>query len=768
MGLDPLMLMGLLTGGGNLMGQAGNLAAQGMGMADTMWDAGRYFQRNSDPTINDIRNYNVNRFNSNQYGPYGDIEGSFGNMFGTRQDGSPVTFGDMAASQTNYMLNNNPATAALAQLQSASSMQRPQMPTGIDMMSGDASRAMTGYPPRQAMPSAQPPQMAPPTMPSTALSGVAAPSGPNPTISSPTPGPGSAARQGINDMRNGIAPNGQMPQLPMGGQGAQAAGGMAQNFVQQRGGLPALLQAMRQPGSAMMNLRDFAGFGRPRPGSGGGGGGNANTDFWNSHGNVGGRMPSYAVGTPYVPQTGPAMLHRGEAVIPRQMNPNLPGQAGQPYRQPQPLQRGGYDGSGIMGGQQGKFPGMPMPGQVPRSMPPQPMSPSQMGQPGQYAPLPSGGQHDPRLRQPGGQYDPTRGLPPGAQSFGGAKPMPQGPQAQPLYSNPLQAQAAMAKTNPTQPLQPSVVPNGGKGGGKKGKKGQGGGVSNTAPVATNPNAKLPVAPVDPNAKLPTAGQGGGVSGGVSGTTPGASQGETGQQTQGPAPIDAGRVDLVQNLLNNPESMSQDWQRVANQQFADAYDTRNQDQMRQMQERMASSGLGDSGIMQDQMFRGDLARQSNLLGAQRDISQQAALTNFGDRQQVANLALAHQLGIGNMGLQNAQFQNQMYNQDRQYNLQYAQALAGLGGQAQQQQSGLLGQLGGLIGSGLGYNDQLLNLIYGQGMQRYADPNVSAVPQTGYAPNPYLDFLASQNQQDSGGSDMWGTVGTALGAGLGAFL
>lgn len=761
MGFDPMMLMGLLTGGGNLMGQAGNLAAQGVGMADTAWDAARYFQRNSDPTINDIRNYNVNRFNSNQYGPYGDIEGSFGGMFGQRADGSPVQFGDMAAQQTNYMLNNNPASAALAQLQASSNMQRPQMPTGIDLMSGDASRAGTGYPPRQAMPS--PSAMASPTMPSTALSGVAAPSGPNPTISAPTPGPGSAVRQGINDIRSGVMPQGGgMPQMPMNGQGASAA----QNFVQQRGGLPALLQSLRQPGNAMVNLRDFAGFGRPGPANSGGGG-NANTDFWNTHGNVGGRgggMPSYAVGTPYVPQTGPAMLHQGEAVVPRQMNPNGPQQAGAAYMPQRPMNTGYTP--------------------PPRQMPQAP------------------------------QYDPNRGLPPGAQSFSGGRPaptmqqmnqpaqypqrptntpmnMPTGgfvppgtqPQANPPYQRPiqaikpmkpqvppppqsmgmnsLQAQASMAKANPTQPLQSSVVPNGGKGKGKGGKKGQGAGVSSTQLVP------------DPNGKLPTAqtsnGQGGGVSGGVSGTTSGESQGTSGQDTQGPAPIDAGRVDVVQGLLNNPESMSKEWQRIANQQVADTYDTNNADLRRQLQERMGANGLGDSGILQDQLFRGDLARQSTLAGEGRNISQQAALTNFGDRQQVANLALQHQLGIGGLGLQNAEFQNSMYNQDRQYNLQYAQAMAGLGGQAQQQQSGLLGQLSGLIGSGLGYNDQLLNLIYGQGMQRYADPNVSAVPQTGYAPNPYLDFLSSQNQQQgSGGSDMWGTVGTALGAGLGAFL
>jgi hypothetical protein len=43
-----------------------------------------------------------------------------------------------------------------------------------------------------------------------------------------------------------------------------------------------------------------------------------------------GALPRYAAGTPYVPETGPALVHQGEAIIPEDMNPfiNDPGDGG--------------------------------------------------------------------------------------------------------------------------------------------------------------------------------------------------------------------------------------------------------------------------------------------------------------------------------------------------------------------------------------------------------------------------------------------------------
>lgn len=116
MGLDVMGLMSLLQGGSSMMGQAGNMRSQGLSQLDTIMDMVRYAQRNRDPLFNQVRDYSVNQFNESPYGPFGDVGGSFGGMWGTKSDGSPVQYGDMAANQYNYMLNNNPGTQALATL----------------------------------------------------------------------------------------------------------------------------------------------------------------------------------------------------------------------------------------------------------------------------------------------------------------------------------------------------------------------------------------------------------------------------------------------------------------------------------------------------------------------------------------------------------------------------------------------------------------------------------------------------------------------------
>ncbi|MCC6798320.1 MAG: hypothetical protein IT366_24620 [Candidatus Hydrogenedentes bacterium] len=260
-------IMALLTGGGNLMGQAGNLSAQGMSMASSIWDALRYFQRNSDPTINDIRSYDVNRFNETPYGPFGDVEGSFGSMFGTREDGSPVQFGDMAAAQTNYMLNNNVALPALDILKKAGEMQRPSLASFDDIASGDVSRMTPPAPAaaqpnaalRPASPASHVPTPFSPVMTSTKMEGVGAPAGPDPRISAPTPGPGTGVRQVASDVRSGAMPalSGLFTGGEGGGAGAgAAAGGIARNWLQRQGGVPGLMQAVKQPGSLPNALMD--------------------------------------------------------------------------------------------------------------------------------------------------------------------------------------------------------------------------------------------------------------------------------------------------------------------------------------------------------------------------------------------------------------------------------------------------------------------------------------------------------------------------------
>ncbi|MCC6156124.1 MAG: hypothetical protein IT367_20330 [Candidatus Hydrogenedentes bacterium] len=268
---EMMAIMSLLTGGGNLMGQIGNLGAQGMSAASAIWDALRFFQRNSDPTINDIREYDVNRFNKTPYGPFGDVEGSFGGMFGTREDGSPVQFGDMAARQTNYMLENNVALPALDILKKAGEMQRPGMASFGDFASGDASRmsppALVGGQsgpsgPNAGLRPASPQSYVPgpsavksPVLTSTRVEGVGAPAGPDPRISAPTPGPGSAVRQVVSDVRGGAAPaiaglfNRQAPGQPV-------AKPLGARWLENQGGVPGLVSAAREPGNMFNALAD--------------------------------------------------------------------------------------------------------------------------------------------------------------------------------------------------------------------------------------------------------------------------------------------------------------------------------------------------------------------------------------------------------------------------------------------------------------------------------------------------------------------------------
>jgi len=655
MGVDLAALMGGLTGVGNLMGQKGNLGAQKMGMADSLFDWLRYFQRNSDPTINDLRNYQVGKFNNSPYGPYGDVEGAYGGMWGTREDGSPVQFGDMAMNQTNYMLNNNPVTAALAQLNSASGMTRPQGASLEDLMSGDASRA-GGAP---YVPAAAPAPVDPaarmtspaavnamsPVMSSSVIEGVKPGTGPNPTISAPSPGVGTGVRQAISDLRAGETP--ALPSFGMGGGGGGGAMKPWMQFalrgIQNHGGFPALVGAMRGPGSALDNIGDFI-RGNEQHGV------PQQTNPWRVKG-------SYAKGTNYVPSTGTYQLHAGEAVVPAAQNT----------------------------------------GAMVKTQPPAPV-----------------------------RQAPIRQFP--VSAVGGNMSTP---------GTPAPVRMTSAAPVPV-PMGPTARAMQGVSGGASGAVG----ADPAARTVPDPRSRLPI-----TGGGASGGAGGGASGGMSSppvTTP--------PVTTPPGPttdLNGQRVGLVQGLLSAPESMSQAWQDTANKQAADARDLMLQDQQRQIAERAAASGLGDSGIASDQAFRAGLARDADLSTARTKIAQDAATTNFADRQNVARLALEQQLGVGDMALRARELSNQEFSQDRQYQTQLANLMMDLGVRGQEQQSNMIAQMGALMQNGLSFNDALAQLIYTQSNQRYADPGVSAVQQTGYAPNPYLDYMSSRNNSGGGG-------------------
>lgn len=310
------------------------------------------------------------------------------------------------------------------------------------------------------------------------------------------------------------------------------------------------------------------------------------------------------------------------------------------------------------------------------------------------------------------------------------------------------------------PAMTSALAPGAKGGknGKGGKKGKGG-VSGAA------NQNGPIGPLDPNAKLPvgagsggvsggvsSGGAGGGVSGGTNSQGGGVSGGVSGGPT-GPAPYDvnAGRMNLLENILSNPESMTPE---VINSMIGEVRDTRDaraQDMERRLKEQFAGRGIGESGVLDQLLMNENLAASQDIANAERGIRTDAARTNFNDRINAVNTALGQVLGVGDLRLKFEQLNNQQFNADRGFQMQLADALTQTGLIGQQQQSSLLGQMNALISSGMAWQDALKQAIMQAASQRYADPNVGAVQQTGYAPNPYLDLIAAQQNSGGGGSD-----------------
>ncbi|MCC6798321.1 MAG: hypothetical protein IT366_24625 [Candidatus Hydrogenedentes bacterium] len=410
----------------------------------------------------------------------------------------------------------------------------------------------------------------------------------------------------------------------------------------------------------------------------------------------------------------------------------------------------------------------------------------------------------PQTPVPPGQYDPMRGVPAGAQSMTGKTPVPpaatppapvQTPaltmrpvNAQPS-ATPLPARPVITQPAPVAPIRPiqtiKLTPNAkapaawnlskpgvmtataqtgalpAVGNGKNGKNGKGG--KKGAGNAITGGATVPIS--DPNAKLPVGAGSGGVSGGVSsGGAGGGVSGGTNSQGGGvsggvsggpaaPAPYDvnAGRMNLLENILSNPESMTPE---VINSMIGEVRDTRDaraQDMERRLKEQFAGRGLGESGVLDQLLMNENLAASQDIANAERGIRTDAARTNFNDRINAVNTALGQVLGVGDLRLKFEQLNNQQFNADRGFQMQLADALTQTGLIGQQQQSSLLGQMNALISSGMAWQDALKQAIMQAASQRYADPNVGAVQQTGYAPNPYLDMIAAQQNSGGGGSD-----------------
>lgn len=282
--------------------------------------------------------------------------------------------------------------------------------------------------------------------------------------------------------------------------------------------------------------------------------------------------------------------------------------------------------------------------------------------------------------------------------------------------------------------------------GKGGKKGKGG-VSGAA------NQNGPIAPMDPNAKLPGAGNGGGASGGASSQGGGVSGGASGQTPPAAPAVDLNgqRVDLMSQILSNPESMTPEVINSMVAQMRDSRDLRAQDMQRRLKEEYAGRGMGESGVLDRLLFDESLAANADIVNAERGIRTDAARTNFNDRINSVNTALQQALGMGGLALQFQNMTNQQFNQDRNFQLQLADAMTQTGLIGQQQQSSLLAQMNALISGGMSWQEALKQSIQQAAYMRYADPNVGAVAQVGEASNPYLQYMASQQTGGGGSSD-----------------
>ena len=234
---------------------------------------------------------------------------------------------------------------------------------------------------------------------------------------------------------------------------------------------------------------------------------------------------------------------------------------------------------------------------------------------------------------------------------------------------------------------------------------------------------------------------------------------------------------LNHIMRNPESMGAGVQAQIFNAAADSRDRMLADQQRQIKEGLAGTGMSNSGLQQSLLNQARSSRNTDLTDAMRQIYTQAAMQNFQDRLNVAGLgqsqqglqanlansAYQQQQGLANTALQQQALQNEIFQSDRNYNSQLASMLASLGQQGMTNQIGLVGELGGLIGQGLGYQNSALSQILQQAYQSYAGPDYAPF---GYAPNEFASSLSGGGGGGSSNSELWGSLAGSAGQFLGA--
>lgn len=219
-----------------------------------------------------------------------------------------------------------------------------------------------------------------------------------------------------------------------------------------------------------------------------------------------------------------------------------------------------------------------------------------------------------------------------------------------------------------------------------------------------------------------------------------------QAAQPNTSINDGRTQLLQQLLANPTSFTPQVQQQIMQGLTGQADLNLQGQMRSINEDAAARGLSQSGIPIQSGMQAYDARNSNLMDAQRQLGSQAALQNFQDMGNTANLALNQQTQMGQNAMNYQQMQNNQFNEDRSYGINLANQQYQLGSAGRNDQLGYLTNLLNLSQGGQ-TNDQnqinwLTNLI--QNQYRNVDAN-SQLQQ--FNTNYY------QPQQSGGNNNSW---------------
>ncbi len=120
------------------------------------------------------------------------------------------------------------------------------------------------------------------------------------------------------------------------------------------------------------------------------------------------------------------------------------------------------------------------------------------------------------------------------------------------------------------------------------------------------------------------------------------------------------INTLQGLTTSGGPITPDIQQILQTQVREQQDALLQNTLRGTREDFGARGLGLSGVEANAELQGRLASNANILGANQNIALNAATQNFGSTLGAAGQLGQTSLGAGQLGLQNAQFQQATQN------------------------------------------------------------------------------------------------------------